>query len=56
MEKRSVVVCPSCKCKDSWYIQSMGDEKVYQCVECNRYFKVQIIEKAKHEVSAGVRE
>lgn len=56
MEKRSVIICPSCNCKESWYIQSMGEEKVYQCMECNRYFKVQIMEKAKQEVRAGLAE
>ena len=42
MEKKTVITCPYCMGKEICYIQASGEEKVYQCSECSRYFKVQV--------------
>ena len=42
MEKNNSVVCPFCKCKESWFIQTTEAEKAFQCAECSRYFKVRV--------------
>lgn len=39
MEKQKKI-CPYCKCKDQWYMHANGNEEVYQCTDCLRYFKV----------------
>lgn len=39
MEKQKTI-CPYCKSKNQWYMHTNGDEHVYQCTECLRYFKI----------------
>ena len=38
-----MTTCPYCKCKDQWYISMSEKEKVYQCMECSKYFKVKVL-------------
>ena len=38
-----MTICPYCKCKDLWYISASTNEKVFQCVECGKYFKEKVL-------------
>lgn len=56
MDKNSYVICPFCKCKETWFTQTSGETKTFQCVECSRYFKVQVSVSVDHGSRVGAAE
>jgi transcription elongation factor Elf1 len=35
-------ICPYCESEEQWYMHTTGEENVFQCSECMRYFKVKV--------------